>query len=56
MVLPGSALISFRRMVRPAPLVVLYRSLSACRWTADEACLIASAWPKPSETPNPAIL
>jgi hypothetical protein len=56
MVVPESALISFRRMVRPAPEVGLYRSLSAYCWTEEEAFITVAASPKPSEAPNPAMV
>ena len=56
MVSPESALISLRRMVRPAPVVGLYRSLSTCCWTDDEASMTVAAWPNASEAPNPLMV
>ena len=53
---PESALISLRKMVRPAPPDVLYRYLSTCCWTDDDASMTVDAWPNPSETPKPAIV
>ena len=56
MVEPESALISLRRMVRPAPLVGLYSRLRACCWTEGDAFITVAASPKPSDAPNPAIV
>ena len=53
---PLSALISLRKMVRPAPPEVLNRNLSACCWTDDDPFMIVDAWPNPSEAPNPVIV
>ena len=53
---PESALISLRRIVRPAPLVGLKKSFSAAVSTDDDAPMIVSAWPKPSEAPKPVIV
>jgi len=55
MVMPGSALISFRSVVRPAPLVGLYSRLSTCCWTAAGSFITVWAWPNASDAPNPAI-
>ena len=43
-VLPLSALISLRRMVRPAPPEVLNRYFSACCWADDDPFMIVDAW------------
>jgi hypothetical protein len=56
MVSPGSALISLRKIVRPAPVVGLYRSASTCCWTEELAFMTVAAWPKASEAPNPVIV
>ena len=56
MVLPESALISFRSMVSPAPVVGLYRSARTCCCTEDAAFMTVAAWPKPSEAPKPVIV
>ena len=56
MVLPESALIQLRRIVRPAPDVGLYRSFSACCWTDEEAFITVCASPNASEAPNPVIV
>ena len=56
MVLPESALIQFRRIVRPAPDAGLYRSFSACCWTDEEAFITVCASPNASEAPNPVIV
>ena len=56
MVMPESALISLRRMVRPAPAVGLYSRSSACCCAAAGAFITASAWPNPSDAPNPAMV
>jgi hypothetical protein len=55
MVSPGSALISLRKIVSPAPVVGLYRSASTCCWTEELAFMTVAAWPKASEAPNPRI-
>ena len=54
--LPESALISFRRIVSPAPAVGLYSQLSACACSADGAFIREDAWPNASEAPNPAMV
>src|SRR5579863_5312603 len=56
MVVPESALIQLRKIVRPAPDVGLYRSFSTCCCTGDEAFITVDAWPKASEAPNPVIV
>ncbi len=56
MVVPESALISLRKMVRPAPPDVPYRYLSTCCWTDDDASMTVDAWPNPSEAPKPAMV
>src|SRR5215472_6836751 len=45
MVVPGSALISLRRMFRPAPEVGLNNRFSACVRVADAAFIMVDAWP-----------
>ena len=56
MVLPASALISLRSMVRPAPLTGLYSRLSACCCTEADAFITVWASPKPSDAPNPVMV
>src|ERR1700735_2981174 len=55
MVSPESALISLRKMVRPAPPDVPDRDLSTCCWTDDDASMTVDAWPNPSEAPKPVM-
>src|ERR1700735_1912009 len=56
MVSPESALISLRKMVRPAPPDVPDRDLSTCCWTDDDASMTVDAWPNPSEAPKPVMV
>src|SRR5258708_24596297 len=56
MVLPESALIQLRKIVRPAPDVGLYSRPSACCWTDEEAFMTVCASPNASEAPNPVIV
>ena len=53
---PESALIQFRRIVRPAPDAGLYRSASACCCTDEDAFITVCASPNASEAPNPVIV
>src|SRR5258708_25300632 len=56
MVLPESALIQLRKIVRPAPDAGLYSRPSACCWTDEEAFITVCASPNASEAPNPVIV